>query len=338
MGYTNTMHLIPHFLLFGLSAAVIWGLSGILVAATDRVAKRYHRPGFGVAFFVLGILTSISEISVAANATIKGVPQISAGNLIGGSLVIFLLIIPVLATLGGGIQMKNVLTSRSLALVLAVVMVPSLFILDGRVSRPEGILMIVTYISLFYALEKKKTTEKMMTQTAGDVSNELVQRRKATMIDLAKVTVAGALIFIAGKILVDESLFFSQILSIPPSLVGLVLLSVGTNAPELVIAIRCVIGKHKDIAFGDYLGSAAANTLIMGFLPLVNGGFNVERSEFLSTFVLLLAGLTLFFWFSRSKQDISRKEGGVLLGVYGLFLVLQIINVLRFANDTIALK
>lgn len=332
------MTILPHLLLFGLSAAVIWGLSGILVAATDRVAKRYHRPGFGVAFFVLGILTSVSEISVAANATMKGVPQISAGNLIGGSLVIFLLIIPLLATMGGGIQMKKVLTQRSVAFVLAVVILPALFIVDGRVSKPEGILMIVTYLALFYVLEKKKPTEAMVTQAAGDVSAELVSRRRATMLDVAKVTVAGALIFVAGKILVDESLFFAHALSIPPSLVGLILLSIGTNAPEIVIAIRCVVGKRKDIAFGDYMGSAAANTLVMGFLPLLNGSFSVERSEFVSTFALLMVGLALFFWFSRSKQDISRREGGMLLAVYGLFMLFQLVNVLHFANDSIALK
>jgi len=53
------MQFLSHILLFGLSAGVIWGLSGLLVAATDRVAKRYHRPGFGCAFFVPGIPASI---------------------------------------------------------------------------------------------------------------------------------------------------------------------------------------------------------------------------------------------------------------------------------------
>lgn len=327
------MPILPHILLFGLSAAVIWSLSGILVSATDRVAKRYHRPGFGVAFFVLGILTSISEISVAVNSTILGVPQISVGNLIGGSLVIFLLIIPLLAALGGGIAMRNVLSMRSLALVLAIVIVPCLFVLDGKVNTTEGVLMIVLYITLLYSLEKKKSTERTMNDAMRDVRGELLDRRKATAADIGKILFAGVLVFWAGKVLVDESLFFSVTLSVPPSLVGLILLSIGTNMPELVIAVRCVIGKRKDIAFGDYLGSAAANTLIMGFLPIFNGPFRVERGEFLSTFVLTVVGLSLFFVFSRSKRTISRGEGSVLLAMYGTFVLLQLLNVTRFALD-----
>ncbi|MDD5470069.1 MAG: hypothetical protein PHO92_04715, partial [Candidatus Peribacteraceae bacterium] len=83
-----------HLCLLFLAAAVIWLLSGMLINATDRVARRYKRPGFAVAFFVLGFLTSIGEMSVAFNSTMQGVPQVSAGNLIGGSIVMFFLIIP----------------------------------------------------------------------------------------------------------------------------------------------------------------------------------------------------------------------------------------------------
>ncbi len=51
---------MTHILIFLLSSAVIWFLSGMLVDATERVASRFNKPGFAVAFFVLGFLTSIS--------------------------------------------------------------------------------------------------------------------------------------------------------------------------------------------------------------------------------------------------------------------------------------
>ncbi len=325
------MPLFSHFLLFGLSAAVIWGLSGMLVAATDRVAKRYHRPGFGVAFFVLGILTSISEISVAVNASIQGVPQISAGNLIGGSMVIFLLIIPLLATLGNGIPLGKIMSTRMMVLVLAFILLPSLLILDHSVSRSEGVILIVMYLALMYGMEKKKPAEQTVGDAVQNVKEELLRKHKATVLDIAKISVAALLVFAAGKVLVDEALFFSRSLSVPPSLVGLILLSIGTNAPELTIAARCIMKKKTDIAFGDYLGSAAANALIMGFLPLFNGPFRVERSEFIATFALLCVGLVLFFVFSRSHSNLSRKEGGILLGIYGMFMAIQIFSAARFA-------
>lgn len=327
------MAVLLHLCLFLLSAAVIWVLSGLLIGATDRVAKRYNKPGFAVAFFVLGIMTSVSEISVATNATLEGVPQMSAGNLVGGSLVIFLLIIPLLAIIGNGIPMNGALGSKTLALLLSIVVLPSLLILDGGVSRAEGLVMILLYCTLIYFVKNHKSTEEVIEQTVQDVEEELLHtgrffhRRKATIMDLAKIAFAGVLIFFAGKLLVDESIYFSTLLSIPASFVGLILLSIGTNAPELVIAIRCVVGKHKDIAFGDYMGSAAANTPLMGFLALANGSFCLEKSEFIPTFFLLSIGLLLFFIFSRTKHELSRKEGMTLLGIYGVFLVSQLVNV-----------
>ncbi len=333
------MNVALHLILFLLSAAVIWALSGLLIGATDRVAKRYNKPGFAIAFFVLGVLTSISEISVATNSTLEGVPQVSAGNLVGGSLVIFFLIIPLLAVLGGGIPMTNALTRGNLAYLLCVVALPSLLILDGSVSRPEGLVMLLLYGTLLYVVQKKKPTEEIVEETMQQVEEELLHtksmflRRHPTLADIGKIIFAGVLIFLGGKLLVHESIYFSGLLSIPPSLVGLILLSIGTNAPELVIAIRCIVGKHKDIAFGDYMGSAAANTPLMGFLALANGKFALERSEFVPTFLLLLLGLTLFFIFSRSKNDLSRKEGIVLLCLYGIFLIMQFVNVARFVGE-----
>ncbi|MDD5055951.1 MAG: hypothetical protein PHZ00_06845 [Candidatus Peribacteraceae bacterium] len=334
------MTVLLHLFLFLLSSSVIWGLSGLLVGATDRVAKRYRKPGFAVAFFVLGIMTSISELSVAVNAGVEGVPQVSAGNLIGGTLVIFLLIIPLLAVLGNGIPVNGSLGVKGLLSVITVAIIPSLLVLDGNVTRTEGLVMLLLYFTLLFAVQKRKPVEEMVEETVRDVEDELLHpghwlHHKATLADAAKILLAGMLIFVAGKILVDESVYFSQLLSIPASLVGLLLLSIGTNAPELVIAIRCIVGKHKDIAFGDYMGSAAANTAIMGFLAIAKGTFTLERSEFIPTFFLLLVGLILFFIFSRTKQIFSRKEGIALLGIYVLFILFQLVNFIRFAGNEI---
>lgn len=319
--------------------SIIWALSGLLVSAIDRVAKRHKKPGFALAFIILGLFTSISEISVAFNSSLAGVPQVSAGNLVGGSLVIFLLIIPLLSVLGNGIDMNGTFSIRGFIFLLLTVAVPSLLALNGTFSLAGGSLMIAMYITLLYVVKKRKPAIEIIEHAVQQVEDEIFQtrrmifhQRQATAIDLAKISLAGAVIFIAGKFLVNESIYFADLLSVPASLIGLILLSVGTNVPELVIAIRCVIGKHTDIAFGDYMGSAAANTLLMGLLTVFNGTFSLERSEFISTFFILAAGLLLFFIFSRTKNNLSRREGTVMLLLYALFIASQLVNFARFVG------
>lgn len=317
------MHFLPHIFLALLASLTMWALSGMLIDATDRVARRYRRPGFAIAFIILGFLTSIGETSVAVNATIEGVPQVSAGNLVGASLVIFLLIIPVLAIVGHGVD-TGMVRPRNIALILFVVLIPSLLAMDGRIGRVEGVMMLILYASMFYLVQKRRPVEETAEEVVEKVETLLTHHKHATRTDALKIVFAALLVFVSGKILVDEAMFFSEAIGVPPSFVGLLLLSVGTNIPELVIALRSVIGRHKDIAFGDYLGSAAANTFLFGSLAVVNDPFVLERAEFVPAFVLMFVGVVLFFIFCRTRAILSRKEGWILFGGYALFLVSQI--------------
>lgn len=319
------MQILLHCGLFIGAILVLWLLSGILVEAIDRVARRYEKPGFAIAFFVLGFLTSISEISVAVNSTFEGVPQISAGNLVGASLVIFLLLIPLLAVVGKGIPIKGVLSSSAVFVLLVSVLLPSILMIDGNLTRREGVLLIALYIALVYWVKRTLPRKKNVARKAvRRVEMSLLHHHRATAVDIFKMILAAALIFVAGRFLVDESVYFSSMLGIPASLIGLLLLALGTNIPECVIALRCVTSRHKDIAFGDYMGSAAANVPIIGVLALANGTFAIDAGEFLTTGLFLAAGLTMFFFFARSDREISRKEGAVLLALYLLFIITQI--------------
>jgi len=328
------MSIFTHALSFLLATSVIWFLSGILIDATDKVARRYHKPGFAVAFFVLGFLTSISEISVATNATLQGIPQASAGNLLGASLVIILLIIPLLAVLGNGIPMARSHLPGNMAFLLAVILLPSVLAMNGAISAFEGVIMLFFYGTLVLHMRMNIPSKKSVHETLQSTRKEMLQSHRATAADIAKIFTGAALIFVAGNVLVNESAYFALRLHLPLSLVGLLLLSIGTNFPELVIAVRCVLGRHKDIAFGDYMGSAAANTLIFGVLAVLNGTFSLVASEAILTCAVFAIGLVFFFRFARTKGILSRTEGAILLALYGFFLLIQIINAIELPANT----
>ena len=101
------------------------------------------------------------------------------------------------------------------------------------------------------------------------------------------------------------------------------MLSLGTNLPELSIAIKSIVLGKKEVALGDYLGSAASNTLLFGIFTLLNGKrVDVSSYSFRVLFITLL-GLGTFYIFSRSKKDISKHEGKILLLIYILFILIQ---------------
>jgi cation:H+ antiporter len=320
------MFLLPHAAIFLLSISLVWFFAGLLIESVNSVAKRFNSSSFTLAFFVLGFLTSISEISVMVNSSLGKVPEVSAGNLVGASFVILLFIIPLLAILGRGIKLKNTLTGSNLGIALLAVLLPAVLILDGKFTKIEGGVCLLVYGILLFLIHKQRSSS--VPKIIEAVEQQLIEKKRATYTDIIKIAVGGSLIFASGHFLVREAVFFAGWMNVPGSVVGLIILSIGTNIPELVIAARAVLKKRSDIAFGDYLGSTLTNTLIFGLLPFLNGNFTIEPLEFLSTAFLLIAGLICFYFFAKSKNIISAKEGLVLLVVYLTFLLVQSANIL----------
>ena len=81
---------------------------------------------------------------------------------------------------------------------------------------------------------------------------------------------------------VDHSVKIASALRISPLMIGLVLVSIGTDLPEIVNSIiSCAVG-HADIELGDSLGSVLTQmTLVIGLLPFLAGKFKVKRKEIL---------------------------------------------------------
>lgn len=306
--------IILYFLCFFLIGRV----ADFIVVSVVRLSHRLNLSSFGVSFFVLGILTSVPELSIGINSIIDKKPEIFVGNLIGASLVLFVLIIPILAIFGNGISLAHQLSEKNLIFSLFVVFLPALLIIDGSLNQKEAVILISVYFLVFYFLEKKKgLLEK--------IHDWLTVDKKETVIDVGKIIIGIGLIFLLSRLLVELTLYFAQLFKISSFLISLLVLSFGTNLPELSVAIGSIIKKHKEVAFGDYLGSAVANSLLMGILILINGSFQIANNHFLLTTIIFAFALMLFYIFSRSKRDISQGEGMALLFVYFLFLILEII-------------
>lgn len=302
---------------FILALVSIWFGAGMIVSSIDRMAKQLEISAFAVSFFILGFLTSLPEISVGVNSILEGRPEIYIGNLIGGSIILFILVIPLLAILGNGIKLNHQISARKLIFSLYVIGLPAILIIDGNFTWIEGILIIIMYFILFYNMEKKKGVLENI------IDNALIDKKQNAM-HIGRIIAGAVVVFLASTILVDATVAFSGYLGVSPFMLSLLGLSIGTNLPEISIAIRTVTMGKKDIALGDYVGSAAANSLILGILSIFTGQTVYLKNHFFITFTFMAIGLSLFYYFTRSKNDISRKEGLILLFTYFAFFLLEL--------------
>jgi len=112
---------------------------------------------------------------------------------------------------------------------------------------------------------------------------------------------------------VDHSVKIASALRISPLMIGLVLVSIGTDLPEIVNSIiSCAVG-HADIELGDSLGSVLTQmTLVIGLLPFLAGKFKVKRKEVLIIGACEVLALIL---------AVSIAEKGYFTSINALFLV-----------------
>ncbi|MFA9289207.1 MAG: sodium:calcium antiporter [Weeksellaceae bacterium] len=310
--------LIIRLAIYIASFVAIWIGAGLIVRTITKFSYRLHMSSFTVSFVLLGLLTSIPEFAVGMNAIALKEAEIFVGNLLGGIIVLFLLIIPILAILGNGIKLRQSFSQQQLLLILAVIATPAFLILDRRVGNYEALFMILFYLLGVYIIQRRPTVTEAVEQ-------KIFKPKISYATDLGKAGVGAVIVFISSQAIVSQTEYFSGLLNIAPFYLSLILLSLGTNLPELSLAVRSIMHGKKDVAFGDYLGSAAVNTLLFGVFSLLTQGDVFTSRDYLSTFIFLILGLVLFYFFARSRNTVSRTEGFVLLLLYVVFLWVELV-------------
>jgi len=297
--------------------------SNLIVNTINNFTKRVKMPPFVFSFFVVGLLTSIGEIAVAINAVSVHEPEIFVGSLLGGTLVIFSLIIPVAAILARGLHVKKHLSAKNLIVLLGIIATPALFTLDQTVTNIEAFILIALYVALFYIIRAPRGA---LERVEAVFKKERKTLRENTFLRLA---LGGIFVFLASRYIVEQTVVYSNYYHVSPFVISLIVIALGMNLPELTLAIKAAANrgtKIEDIAIGDFLGSAAANVFIFGVFTLINDGDVITAKSFASTFFFILLVLLCFFVFTRGRSKLTAKEGYTLISLYALFAAVKIIT------------
>jgi cation:H+ antiporter len=306
-----------HFLLYLAAFVGIWVGSGIAIRSVEQLSRKLKLSSFAVSFLVLGFFTSISEMSVGINSIVENNPEIYVGNLIGASIVILLFVVPLLAITGKKITIAKEFQGFNLLFSLIVIGVPVILAFDGKIDRLDSIVTILLYAALVFIIQKKKG----IFENLSAISNT---SKSKTAKQLVKIILGIIIVFTCSHYIVEETLYFAQVLNISPFLISLLLISIGTNIPELSIVVRSAFLKNNQVAFGDYIGSSTFNTFLLGALTLASGKTVYMSNSYAISLLFLIVGLILFYIFARTRNTITWREGLVLLCIYLIFMTTEI--------------
>jgi len=136
------------------------------------------------------------------------------------------------------------------------------------------------------------------------------------------VVVGLVLLFFGGDFLVKGAAGLALRANIPPMLVGLTVVAMGTSAPELLVSFQAAIEGKGDIAMGNVVGSNIANiALILGITALI---FPLTLSKKILTnewLAMMLASLGLLFFLQ--DGELSQMEGAIFVFVLVSYIIQQ---------------
>jgi len=100
--------------------------------------------------------------------------------------------------------------------------------------------------------------------------------------------------------------------------VGGTVVAIATSLPEVVTTVIAAKKGHPDLAVGNVVGSNIFNTLFV--LPITILVNPITPTSGAWVYVAVMFGMTLLAWLLTMDKRIKPKEGGILVGLYILFL------------------
>lgn len=300
--------------------------SGVAVDIFEKIAHEVKINKLLLATFLVSFSTSLPEFSVGIASALRGQSQIALGNLVGSNLANLSWIVGGAAVLSGVIPVIGDYLRRDLWMAMAMAMLPFYLMLDGRLSRIEGVLLILAY--LFYV--------RKMIRPADVLKHSKLKQHKKTHWKIKNikgwvvhiVLLVGALVAMAvsAHYLIGVALRTTEIFGVNAYWVGLIVISLGTTLPELVLSL--IASKKGDVSLllGNILGSVVVNsTFILGTIAIISPvEFESSVQKGLSGLFLIII-LGLFWLFTKSKRKLERWEGLTLIGIYLMFVGLQML-------------
>lgn len=306
------LQLIVAFIILAMSAHYI-------VKSTVHISLRFQLSPFITSAIIIGLGTSLPEIFVSLFSLVKHAPQMAIGNVIGSNITNIGLVLG-LGALLAPVTVRQPVFKRDFSLLLIIFLAIYLIFLNGKLTRFDGVLILIVLAAYMYAL-----LVKIRTTTSMQINHFIEEYRISTSIIILLISFIG--LIVSSDWIVNSALKLADLFNISKLIIGLTIVAIGTSLPEVAVIIVSSLKHEHDITLGNIIGSCAFNILI---IPLLVGVITPTQltQNTLTIYYPYMMGIAGFLYFRlalyRQQLVISRIMGATLLGLFLIYLLLTI--------------
>ena len=317
------------------TTAAIVVISGTMLAQSgDRLADLTGIGRVWTGSFLVGLATSLPELSTDFAAVHYGLPNLAIGDLFGSSLANMMILALVTMIPSRGNSLRRPVATNLLAGGFAVILniVGVGFVMSGgrwpvAAARLMPLLMLIVYAVGTFVIFRLGESNRIST-SAGELARDA--RSSGLVSSVATFAVAAALILIAAPRLAASAGEFSARSGLSATLIGTILLGITTALPELATAVAAARIGSSDFAVAALFGSCAGNSSILFLIGVVYGSRQlfgaIDRVQALSGIgcaLMMLLGLWITTMEVRRHSRIAIcATSCAMAGCYVLLLLL----------------
>ena len=277
-------------------------------------------PKFVVGATIVSFATTLPELLVSVRAATNGSAQLAIGNAVGSVTANTALIMGIsIIAIAGVVNRKN-FAFKGVLFISAVVAL-TLLSLSGTLPVWSAAILWAIFIAFMVSsvIEGKKGAET-------DIVTKF--EKKEIPAKIAMFVLGTACIIFGAEFLVSSGKTLALGLGISETIVGFIVIAIGTSLPELITTITAIRKKEGSLSVGNIIGANVIDTtLILPLCAVINGqSLPVERINLNFTFPVAIAVALVAIIPTIIQGRFKKWQGFVLLGIYAIYLVLIVLG------------
>jgi cation:H+ antiporter len=304
-----------------------------LVKGSSSLARSLGITPMVIGLTVVAFGTSTPELVVSVVSAVKSKSMIAVGNVVGSNICNIALVLGT-AALFNPIRSHPSVVRRDIPIMVGVTVYLLILSLDSRLGRLEGFSLVAgvilyTWLNYYWARKARVAGNDVRAEAlSGEVAEIGYVRSRSKQLLMTFAGIAG--VICGAELVVDAAVTVMTALGVSEKFIGLTIVAFGTSLPELATSVVAAIRKEMDISIGNLVGSNVFNLLsVLGLAALVRpipipGGF-FGSGLWIDYLVMTVISL-LPYVMMRRTFTLTRRDGGILLACYALYLAYLIVK------------
>lgn len=278
------------------------------------IAQRFGIPHLIIGLTIVAMGTSAPEAAVSISSALKGIPDITIGNVVGSNIFNIFMILGFTAMVSPLVIKYNEM-KKQIILLIGISILFGVFGYNGKIGLMEGFIFIAIFIiSLIHLV---KISKEDIPDEPDTIEEKNIERSLPK--DVILIVLGLAMIIGGSELAVDSATDLAVAMGVSQRFIGLTIVAFGTSLPELATSIVAAMKGNSDIAIGNIVGSNLFNILFVCGITAIITPVPFSAAFVFDAGVAILASLALIPLGRRGK--IGRIAGALFILAYAAYFI-----------------